>query len=82
MIQDNISGVAVEISASVIMAKLFGFAADAYYRDVLVLFGCAVRVYQWPLSRLTLSSQLDRPILSGADGCGDRLLARGPVMML
>jgi len=36
MIVDNLEGVPVDISASVIMNLLFGFSADAYYRDVLV----------------------------------------------
>lgn len=37
MIRDTLQGVPVEIGAFVIMQTLFGFEADAYYRDVLVL---------------------------------------------
>ncbi|GAA5895416.1 hypothetical protein JCM6882_006244 [Rhodosporidiobolus microsporus] len=39
MIDDQLEGARVRISAEVIMETLFGFEADAYYRDVLVLFG-------------------------------------------
>ncbi|ORY75662.1 hypothetical protein BCR35DRAFT_292865 [Leucosporidium creatinivorum] len=38
MIVDSLEGVKVQINAEVIMATLFGFKGDAYYRDVLVLF--------------------------------------------
>ena len=36
-IQDTLSGVNIEVSASLIMELLFGFKTNAYYRDVLVL---------------------------------------------
>ncbi|KAG9036166.1 hypothetical protein FRB95_009740 [Tulasnella sp. JGI-2019a] len=39
MIQDVLSGVPVNVSAQLIMNLLFGFGANNYYRDVLVLFG-------------------------------------------
>ncbi|KAG8858527.1 hypothetical protein FRB96_005199 [Tulasnella sp. 330] len=39
MIQDVLSGVPVDVSAQLIMNLLFGFGANNYYRDVLVLFG-------------------------------------------
>ncbi|BGP19648.1 hypothetical protein JCM10213v2_007744 [Rhodosporidiobolus nylandii] len=39
MIDDKLEGVRVQVSAAVIMETLFGFESDAYYRDVLVLFG-------------------------------------------
>ncbi|KAF8191529.1 ABC transporter [Mycena galopus ATCC 62051] len=38
MIQDTLSGVPVDVSASLIMDLLFGFGSNNYYRDVLVLF--------------------------------------------
>ncbi|KAI0345048.1 hypothetical protein BDW22DRAFT_1353889 [Trametopsis cervina] len=38
MIQDSLSGVPVNVSASLIMTLLFGFGANNYYRDVLVQF--------------------------------------------
>ncbi|KAI5120150.1 hypothetical protein M0805_003637 [Coniferiporia weirii] len=38
MIQDTLQGVPVDVSAAVIMQLLFGFGANNYYRDVLVLF--------------------------------------------
>ncbi|KAJ7603493.1 hypothetical protein FB45DRAFT_960377 [Roridomyces roridus] len=38
MIQDTLSGVPVDVSASLIMQLLFGFGTNNYYRDVLVLF--------------------------------------------
>ncbi|KAJ7168414.1 hypothetical protein C8R43DRAFT_984293 [Mycena crocata] len=38
MIQDSLQGVPVNVSASLIMNLLFGFGANNYYRDVLVLF--------------------------------------------
>ncbi|KAJ7221642.1 hypothetical protein GGX14DRAFT_430547 [Mycena pura] len=38
MIQDTLQGVPVDVSASLIMNLLFGFGANNYYRDVLVLF--------------------------------------------
>ncbi|KAL0947638.1 hypothetical protein HGRIS_013726 [Hohenbuehelia grisea] len=38
MIQDTLEGVPVNVSASLIMNTLFGFGANNYYRDVLVLF--------------------------------------------
>ncbi|KAG6836591.1 hypothetical protein H0H93_006334 [Arthromyces matolae] len=38
LIQDTLQGVPVSVSASLIMNMLFGFGADNYYRDVLVLF--------------------------------------------
>ncbi|KAI1791502.1 ABC transporter [Ganoderma leucocontextum] len=38
MIQDTLEGVPVNVSASLIMQTLFGFGANNYYRDVLVLF--------------------------------------------
>ncbi|TFY60230.1 hypothetical protein EVJ58_g5288 [Rhodofomes roseus] len=38
MIKDSLDGVPVDVSASLIMETLFGFGADNYYRDVLVLF--------------------------------------------
>ncbi|KIM28831.1 hypothetical protein M408DRAFT_68953 [Serendipita vermifera MAFF 305830] len=37
-IVDTLSGVPVNVSAQLIMNLLFGFGADNYYRDVLVLF--------------------------------------------
>ncbi|TCD67979.1 hypothetical protein EIP91_011648 [Steccherinum ochraceum] len=37
-IQDTLQGVPVDVSASLIMNLLFGFGANNYYRDVLVLF--------------------------------------------
>ncbi|KAJ7090414.1 hypothetical protein B0H15DRAFT_939000 [Mycena belliarum] len=37
-IQDSLQGVPVDVSASLIMNLLFGFGANNYYRDVLVLF--------------------------------------------
>lgn len=39
LIDDKLQGVNVQISASLIMELLFGFKPNAYYRDVLVLFG-------------------------------------------
>ncbi|KAK9899179.1 hypothetical protein P389DRAFT_158475 [Cystobasidium minutum MCA 4210] len=39
MISDTLQGVPVQINAEPIMALLFGFKPNAYYRDVLVLFG-------------------------------------------
>ncbi|KAH9824442.1 hypothetical protein DFH28DRAFT_1163115 [Melampsora americana] len=39
MIQDNIQGVNIQTSASMIMELLFGFQPDGYYRDVIALFG-------------------------------------------
>ncbi|KAF8894767.1 ABC transporter [Infundibulicybe gibba] len=38
MIVDTLQGVPVNVSASLIMNTLFGFGANNYYRDVLVLF--------------------------------------------
>ncbi|CAK5280210.1 unnamed protein product [Mycena citricolor] len=38
MIQDTLQGVPVNVSASLIMNLLFGFGANNYYRDVLVMF--------------------------------------------
>ncbi|KNZ72312.1 putative ATP-dependent permease [Termitomyces sp. J132] len=38
LIQDTLQGVPVSVSASLIMNLLFGFGANNYYRDVLVLF--------------------------------------------
>ncbi|THH20052.1 hypothetical protein EW146_g1242 [Bondarzewia mesenterica] len=38
MIRDTLQGVPVDVSASLIMNLLFGFGANNYYRDVLVLF--------------------------------------------
>ncbi|KAF7323496.1 ABC transporter protein [Mycena chlorophos] len=38
MIQDTLQGVPVDVSAELIMNLLFGFGANNYYRDVLVLF--------------------------------------------
>ncbi|KAJ7849337.1 hypothetical protein B0H13DRAFT_2238530 [Mycena leptocephala] len=38
MIEDSLQGVPVNVSASLIMNLLFGFGANNYYRDVLVLF--------------------------------------------
>ncbi|KAJ6500671.1 hypothetical protein C8R45DRAFT_76765 [Mycena sanguinolenta] len=38
MIQDTLSGVPINVSASLIMNLLFGFGDNNYYRDVLVLF--------------------------------------------
>ncbi|KAF7353753.1 putative ATP-dependent permease [Mycena venus] len=38
MIEDTLSGVPVDVSASLIMNLLFGFGSNNYYRDVLVLF--------------------------------------------
>ncbi|KAF8061676.1 hypothetical protein FPV67DRAFT_1509891 [Lyophyllum atratum] len=38
LIEDTLQGVPVSISASLIMNTLFGFGANNYYRDVLVLF--------------------------------------------
>ncbi|KAJ7253386.1 hypothetical protein B0H12DRAFT_1233691 [Mycena haematopus] len=38
MIQDTLSGVPIDVSASLIMNLLFGFGSNNYYRDVLVLF--------------------------------------------
>lgn len=38
LIEDNLGGVEVTISAALIMETLFGFNASHYYRDVLVLF--------------------------------------------
>ncbi|KAF8579482.1 hypothetical protein K439DRAFT_1654569 [Ramaria rubella] len=38
MIEDTLQGVPVSVSASLIMNLLFGFGANNYYRDVLVLF--------------------------------------------
>ncbi|KAF7294642.1 ABC transporter protein [Mycena indigotica] len=38
MIEDTLSGVPVNVSASLIMNLLFGFGSNNYYRDVLVLF--------------------------------------------
>ncbi|KAH9935820.1 ABC transporter [Amylocystis lapponica] len=38
MIQDELSGVPVDVSATLIMQTLFGFGQNNYYRDVLVLF--------------------------------------------
>ncbi|KAF9228833.1 hypothetical protein BS17DRAFT_772564 [Gyrodon lividus] len=42
MIQDELQGVPIDISASLIMQMLFGFVLDSYYRDVLVLFAFIV----------------------------------------
>ncbi|GAA5826776.1 hypothetical protein JCM11251_002890 [Rhodosporidiobolus azoricus] len=39
MIDDQLEGARVQVSAEVIMKTLFGFEGDAYHRDVLVLFG-------------------------------------------
>ncbi|BGP51257.1 hypothetical protein JCM10450v2_007186 [Rhodotorula kratochvilovae] len=39
MIVDELAGAKVQISAEIIMDTLFGFSSDAYYRDVLILFG-------------------------------------------
>ncbi|THV02339.1 ABC transporter [Dendrothele bispora CBS 962.96] len=39
MIQDTLSGVPVNVSATLIMQLLFGFGINNYYRDVLILFG-------------------------------------------
>ncbi|KAM5542745.1 hypothetical protein V8D89_003706 [Ganoderma adspersum] len=38
MIEDTLEGVPVNVSAALIMQTLFGFGANNYYRDVLVLF--------------------------------------------
>jgi len=38
LINDTLAGVPVSVSASLIMNLLFGFGANNYYRDVLVLF--------------------------------------------
>ncbi|KAG8967053.1 hypothetical protein FRC03_010801 [Tulasnella sp. 419] len=38
MIEDTLQGVPVNVSAQLIMELLFGFGANNYYRDVLVLF--------------------------------------------
>ncbi|KAF7298507.1 ABC transporter protein [Mycena kentingensis (nom. inval.)] len=38
MIEDSLQGVPVNVSAALIMNLLFGFGANNYYRDVLVLF--------------------------------------------
>ncbi|KAI0333180.1 hypothetical protein GY45DRAFT_1320127 [Cubamyces sp. BRFM 1775] len=38
MIEDSLEGVPVNVSAALIMQTLFGFGANNYYRDVLVLF--------------------------------------------
>ncbi|KAH7928164.1 hypothetical protein BV22DRAFT_1083525 [Leucogyrophana mollusca] len=38
MIQDQLQGVPVDVSATLIMQLLFGFGTNNYYRDVLVLF--------------------------------------------
>lgn len=38
LIEDTLQGVPVSVSASLIMNLLFGFGANNYYRDVLVLF--------------------------------------------
>ncbi|GAA95173.1 uncharacterized protein L969DRAFT_53338 [Mixia osmundae IAM 14324] len=37
-ITDEISGVPISVSATLIMKLLFGFSSSAYYRDVLVMF--------------------------------------------
>ncbi|KAF7359175.1 Abc transporter [Mycena sanguinolenta] len=53
MIQDTLSGVPINVSASLIMNLLFGFGDNNYYRDVLVLFafiagfGVGVIVIVW-----------------------------------
>lgn len=39
MIQDEIQGVNIQTSASMIMKLLFGFEPDGYYRNVIALFG-------------------------------------------
>ncbi|KAG0148836.1 hypothetical protein CROQUDRAFT_379944 [Cronartium quercuum f. sp. fusiforme G11] len=39
MIKDSIQGVNIQISASMIMEMLFGFEPNAFWRDVIVLFG-------------------------------------------
>ncbi|KAG0147174.1 hypothetical protein CROQUDRAFT_43249 [Cronartium quercuum f. sp. fusiforme G11] len=39
MIKDNLEGVNIQVSASMIMDLLFGFKPDSYGRDVLALFG-------------------------------------------
>jgi len=41
-INDNLQGVPVHISASLVMSLLFGFKESEYYRDVLVLFAYIV----------------------------------------
>ncbi|RDX52876.1 ABC transporter [Lentinus brumalis] len=42
MIEDSLEGVPVNVSAALIMQTLFGFGANNYYRDVLVLFAFIV----------------------------------------
>ncbi|GAA5984754.1 hypothetical protein JCM10908_003487 [Rhodotorula pacifica] len=42
MINDELAGAKVQISAEIIMQTLFGFRQTAYYRDVLVLFAFIV----------------------------------------
>lgn len=42
MINDELAGAKVQISAEIIMQTLFGFKQTAYYRDVLVLFAFIV----------------------------------------
>ncbi|KAI9600000.1 hypothetical protein KEM48_000118 [Puccinia striiformis f. sp. tritici PST-130] len=39
MIDDNLQGINVKVSASLIMNLLFGFKEDAYWRNVIILFG-------------------------------------------
>ncbi|EFP77205.2 uncharacterized protein PGTG_03161 [Puccinia graminis f. sp. tritici CRL 75-36-700-3] len=39
MINDNLQGINVRVSASMIMGLLFGFEEDAYWRNVIILFG-------------------------------------------
>ncbi|KAI0263756.1 hypothetical protein BC834DRAFT_924835 [Gloeopeniophorella convolvens] len=52
-IQDSLQGVPIDVSAALIMNLLFGFGANNYYRDVLVLFafiagfGAAVIAVVW-----------------------------------
>ncbi|KAG0138877.1 hypothetical protein CROQUDRAFT_102717 [Cronartium quercuum f. sp. fusiforme G11] len=39
MIKDNFQGINIQTSASLIMDLIFGFKADAYWRDIFALFG-------------------------------------------
>ncbi|PLW11728.1 hypothetical protein PCANC_17312 [Puccinia coronata f. sp. avenae] len=39
MIDDNIQGINVKVSATLIMSLLFGFEDDSYWRNVVILFG-------------------------------------------
>ncbi|WAQ81529.1 hypothetical protein PtA15_1A871 [Puccinia triticina] len=39
MIDDNLQGINVKVSAGMIMGLLFGFEDDAYWRNVIILFG-------------------------------------------